>query len=232
MSFVNSILTPVLVWLPNVFFGVVIILAILFYLSTLKNPESPKPYFKRLAWWTVGFKLLYAAILTIGQYFIWNGDQFGKIFLSQPLKIPNGVSPLEHLPLFSSSKLGYFLFYSWGHFWLNALVSIALALVFWAFLKALQKKEARYFYKGETELGLVLTLAVGWPNFVVFIPLTFLMVVLVSLFRTIFIKESYTTLGWPLILAAIIAFALGQAILGNFDWEFLKISLGILPVLG
>ena len=51
------------------------------------------------------------------------------------------------------------------------------------------------------------------------------MVILVSLFRMTFIKEAYTTLGWPLILAAIIAFAFGQVIIGNLNLEFLKISL-------
>ncbi len=227
MNFLSSILPAILTWLPNVFFGVIIALAILFYFLTQKNPENLRPYFKRLAWWTIGFKVFYAAIMTVGQYFVWNSDQFSRLFLSQPLKMP-GLSPVEVIPIFSNSKLGYFLFYSWGHFWLNALVSIALAFVLWAFLKMIQKKEARFFYPGETELGFVLTLAVGWPNFVVFLPLAFLSVVLVSLFRMIFMKESYTTVGWPFILAAIFAFVLGQAIIGSFDWQLLKISLSAL----
>ena len=173
MNFIDSILTPILIWLPGAFFGIVIALAVLFYFLILKNPESPRPYFKWLAWWTIGFKFFYAAILTIGQYYLWSGDRFGRLFLNQPLKVPSGVSLFEHLPLFSDSKLGYFLFYSWGHFWLNALVSIALAFALWFFLKMLQKKEVQFFYPGETELGLVLALAVGWPNFIVFIPITF-----------------------------------------------------------
>ena len=224
MGFINSILTPALVWLPNVFFGVLIVLAILAYLSVLKNPENPKPHFKRLAWLVIGFKLFYAAVLTAGQYLIWSGDKFDKLFLSQPLKMASS-SIISRIPLFSDSKLGYFLFYSWGHFWLNALVSIALALVFWFFLKILEKKEARFFYPGETELGFVLALAVGWPNFVVFIPFAFLSVILVSIFRMIFMKETYTTLGWPFIIAAVAAFVFGHAILGNLNWEFLNISL-------
>jgi hypothetical protein len=139
-----------------------------------------------------------------------------------------GLSPIEHIPFLFDSKLGYFFFYSWGHFWLNALVSIALAFALWSFLKMLQKKEARFFYLGETELGFVLALAVGWPNFVVFLPLAFLSVVLISLFRTIFLKKAYTTLGWPFILAAILAFVFGQAIIGSFGWQLLKISLATL----
>lgn len=230
MNFIDSFLDPALVWLPQAFFGLVIILAVIFYYRTTRSPENPRPYFKRLAWWTIGFKFFYAAALTAGQYFLWSEDQFSRLFLNAPLK-STALSMAGNIPLFSNSKLGYFLFYSWGHFWLNALVSVALAFALWSFLKALQKKESRFFYPGETELGFVLTLAVGWPNFVVFLPLTFIMVILVSLFRMIFMKEPYTTLGWPFILAAVIAFAFSQVILGNFDWELLKISLGVLPVL-
>ncbi len=232
MDFINSFLTPVLVWLPRVFFGVVIALASVFYFFILRNPENPKPYFKRLAFWSIGFKFFYALILTLGQYFLWSKDQFGQLFLNQPLKIPSGISPLEHLPLFSDSGIGYFLFYSWGHFWLNAIWSVIIALVFWFFLKVLQKKEARFFYPGETELGFVLMLAVGWPNLVVFLPLAFLAVVLISLFRMIFMKEAYTTIGWPFILAAAATFVFGQAIIGNLNLELLKISLSALPALG
>jgi hypothetical protein len=229
MNSVDSFLNPVIIWLPQVFFGVVIILAVFFYYLTVRRPENPRPRFKKLAFWTIGFKFFYAAIMTAGQYFIWSEDQFSKLFLNQPLKIPTGTSLLEHIPLFSGSKLGYFLFYSWGHFWLNAIWSLVIALAFWFFLKALEKKESRFFYPGETELGFVLTLAVGWPNFVVFLPLAFIAMVLVSIFRMVFLKESYTTLGWPFILAAIAAFIFGQAILGSLDWELLKISLSVLP---
>lgn len=231
MNFIDSTLNPAMIWLPNAFFALVIALAVIFYFWTTRKPENPRPRFKKLAFWTIGFKFFYAIILTLGQYFIWSQDQFTRLFLSTPLKI-SGLSPIGRVPLFADSKLGYFLFYSWGHFWLNAIVSVALALVFWFFLKVLQKKEARFFYPGEVELGFVLTLAVGWPNFVIFLPLAFLMIILVSLFRMVFMKEAYTTIGWPFILAAAITFVFGHALLGNLDWQLLKISLGALPAFG
>jgi hypothetical protein len=231
MNFIDSTLNPALTLLPQFFFGAVLLLAVVFYYLTVHRPENPRPRFKKLAFWAIGFKFFYAAILTVGQYFLWSEDQFAKLFLNQPLKHGGDISAIGGLPLFSGTKLGYFLFYSWGHFWLNAFLSLAIALAFWLFLKALEKKESRFFYPGETELGFALTLAVGWPGFVVFLPLAFIAVVLVSLFRLLFMKEAYTTIGWPFILAAIAAFAFGQIILGNLNWEFLKISLSVFPAL-
>lgn len=203
MDFTNSFLNPVLVELPKVFFAGVILLAAVFYPCTLKNPGDSGSRFKKLAFWAVSFKFLYALVLTLGQYFVWSEDQFGKLFLNQPNN--------------------YFIFYSWERFWLDAVLSAVIAFLFWLFLKALQKKESRFFYPGETELGLVLTLAVGWPGLVVFIPLAFLLVVLVSLFRGIFLKEPYTTVGWPFIAAAALTFVFGSAVLS---------ALGLLSVLG
>ncbi len=212
-------------WLPQVFFGLVIVLAIVFYILTVRSPENPRPRFKKLALWTIGFKFFYALVLTVGQYLFWSKDEFSRLFLSQPLKYGSEISAIGGLPLFSDSKLGYFLFYSWGHFWLNAIWIVLFALAFWAFLKVLEKKEARFFYPGETELAFMLALAVGWPNFVVFLPLAFIAMVWISLFRIFFMKETHTTIGWPFILAAIAAFVFGQAILGELNWELLKISL-------
>ncbi|MGC9610689.1 MAG: hypothetical protein ABSE68_00460 [Minisyncoccia bacterium] len=202
MDFTNSFLNPFLIYLPKVFSAGVILLAAFFYLRVLKNPEDSASRLKKLAVWVIGFRFFYALILTLGQYFVWNEDQFGKLFLKQPNN--------------------YFIFYSWERFWLDAVLSAVIAFLFWFFLKALQKKESRFFCPGETELGLALTIAVGWPDCVIFIPLTFLLVVLFSLFRMIFLKESYTTIGWPFIFAAALTLISGSAVLS---------SLGLLGVL-
>jgi hypothetical protein len=202
MDLINSLLNPFLIYSPKVFFAGAMLLAAVFYFISLKNAGVPKPHFKILAWCIVGFQFFYALVLTLGQYYIWNGDKFGKLLLAQPG--------------------GYFLFYSWERFWLNPVLSVIIALVFWLFLNALRRKEGRFFRSGETELGLVLMLAVGWPNSVIFIPLAFLSVVFVSLFRMIFLKEPYTTVGWPFILVAALTLFFGRIILS---------ALGLLAVL-
>src|SRR3989344_3109003 len=121
MDFSISFLNPILVWLPRLFFGLIVILAAIL----------PQNYLKKLAWWSVGFRVFYAAILSLSQYYVWNQDKFTKLFLD------------------------YIISYSWSRFWIDVLLSFVFAILFWFFLKALQKKEERFFEPGETELGLV-----------------------------------------------------------------------------
>lgn len=178
MDSIISFLNPIFEWLPMAFFG-----SIIFFAAVL-----PQNYLKKLAWWSAGFRIFYAAILSLSQYYIWTLDSFTKFFLD------------------------YIVSYSWSRFWTDVLFSFALAILFWFFLKALQKKEERFFEAGETELGLVLALALGWPDFVIFVPLAFLAVVLFSLFRQLFMKEAYTTIRWPFVAAAVVTFVLSAKI--------------------
>ena len=104
---------------------------------------------------------------------------------------------------------GYFIFYSFWHYWLSAILVIVVAFLFWLILKALQKYQSRFFEDGEVELGVLAALIVGWPGFVVFIPLLFLAVVLVSIFRMVFFKEAYTTLGAPMLFGVLLFLILG-----------------------
>jgi hypothetical protein len=84
------------------------------------------------------------------------------------------------------------------------------ALAFYLFLVFLKKYKERFFEEGEVELGFILALTVGWSNFIVFLPLVFLSVILVSIFRKIVFKETYTTLGAPLLLAALLVLLFGR----------------------
>jgi hypothetical protein len=110
-------------------------------------------------------------------------------------------------------ELKYFIGYSWMHFWFNFVLSVGVALVFYLFLKFLKKRNERFFEEGETEIGFLCALIAGWPNIVIFLPLVFILVVLESIFSNFFLKESFTTLGFAVILAAIIAFIWGGKII-------------------
>lgn len=192
------------IWLPRIFFGAVFILASLAYWRIRKGSEAKNFTLRALVIASVIFKFFYAALLTVFQYFIWKADPFSHLLLSDSLsELPKQVT--GGLPIFSG-QFGYFIYYSLGHFWLDAVWSVILALVFWFILKGLQKYQSRFFYPGETEIGLITALVVGWPNLLLFVPLVFLSVVLVALYRLFFLKESYTTIGWPLLLAVILAF--------------------------
>jgi len=61
---------------------------------------------------------------------------------------------------------------------------------------------------------------VGWPNFIIFIPLVFVSVVLVSIFRGLYFKEAYTTLGVPMLLGA-----LTTMIFGSYLIELLQLTV-------
>ena len=112
-----------------------------------------------------------------------------------------------------SSKLGYFLFYSFGRFWLGLLISLLAAAAFYIFLRSLKKYQERFFEDGETELGFLAALIAGWPAFIVFLLLVFPGVVLVAIYRRLFTGEMYTTLGWPLVLAALASLLWGKSLI-------------------
>jgi len=180
------------------------------------------PYRMRtLVWATLGFMILYAGILTCGQYLTWKADSFGAAFLSAPLS-GLGVPLIEMFPNVFNTALGYFVYYVWSRFWLPMLVSVLVAFLFGWFLRGLGRYRERFFASGETEFGLLAALAVGWPGFVLFVPAAFVFVVLVSIIRGIFFREAYTTLGLPLAAGAASALAFAPAV-----FSALGLTLGV-----
>jgi hypothetical protein len=136
-------------------------------------------------------------------------DPATRIFLEQGISATSPIAEsLKGFPFFFG-KLGYFLFYSYGRFWLNVFIVFLCAFIFYLFLKALQKWKARFFEIGEIELGALAVLLVGWPGFVIFIAAAFISVILVSLFRLVAFREPYTTLGAPFLLAVALVFLFG-----------------------
>lgn len=183
--------------LPILFWWAVIALALFNYWRS-KNIVP-------LIWGVIVFKIVYAAAQTVYQYYDWKGGALTKMFLP-PYQPEN-----------------YLLFYSWGRFWLGVVVVFAVALIFYLFLKILQKHKERFFIEGETELGGLCVLIVGWPNFVFFLSFIFAAVVLTSIFRLLALKKAYTTLGYPLFLAAILTLVFGNRLIQILDWNVLKI---------
>jgi|SRR3989344_3335462 len=209
-------------WLPIVVLWLVYFTAVFSYYSY----AAPRVFnFRFLAILTVVVRFLYAAILSALQYYVWSGQELTRILINSPLSSEVPLSNFLRGILGSvlDSNLGYFLFYSWGHFWVGVLLSIFIAFCFYAFLRALRKYNDRFFYEDETELGLLLALIVGWPNFVIFVPLIFLAVVLVSIFRGIYFKEAYTTLGAPMLLAALLTMIFGSSLIKFLGLTVLRI---------
>lgn len=172
--------------------------------------------YKWLAIILVASRIFYAIFLTAAQYYAWSKNVLTGFLLDSPLD--------QSLPAPSLFKrFGYFAFYAYGRFWLNAFIAIGVAFAFYLFLKFLKKRQERFFEEGETELGFLAALIVGWPNFVIFAPLVFVSVVLISIFRGFFLKEAYTTLGWPFLLAAFLTLIWGSWLIQIFHLGVLKI---------
>lgn len=236
----SNFLIDVLIWLPKIFFGIVFIIAAVLYSPRLRaaiyrilnisakggsasggNYQLPKFInYKLLIICCLLFRVIYAFILTVSQYYIWGQAELTKLLLNSPLSAETPMPNFIRESFIFSNRLGYFLFYSWGRFWFNIVLSFVIAFIFYIFLKILKKYNERFFEEGEPELGFLAGLIVGWPNFVIFVPFIFIAVILVSIFRLIRLRELYTTLGWPIILATFLVLI--------SDWVFNNKLLEIL----
>ena len=113
------IIGPFIIWLPKVFLGTVFALLFLVYAAEnfleRKGKASPQIFnkiYKLLPIVLISFYVFYASIETIAQYYVWSRDSFSKLFLPP------------------HQDLSYFIFYSFGRFWLNAILTIGLGFVF------------------------------------------------------------------------------------------------------
>ena len=162
----------------------------------------------------------YAIYMTVAQYYAWQVSPLTKDLLTQPLDAQIGeTSAVAWLVRLLHLRAGYFVFYVYGRFWIDVILGIGCAIVFWGILVVLKKYRSRFFDETELQVGLLAAVVVGWPLLVVFVPLVFASVVVVSLVRLIFLKEKYTTLGWPLLIAALATLCVAQAfpiLLGRF----------------
>lgn len=153
----------------------------------------------------LSFLALLALIKTMNQYYIWSGNELSRLLLPPHWSIE------------------YFIFYAFGHFWIGTLMVAAISFLFYLFLKFLEKRQSRFFIEGETALGFLAALIVGWPGFVIFLPLVFIFTALVAIYRRLVLRESYTTLGYPFLLAAGLVLVFGRAIID-------ALSLGVLII--
>ena len=177
MDFLNG---PFLIWLPRVAYFIFIVLAAYFYFSRRRFGNKTAKLFRILSFSLVCYRIAEALLKTILQYYIWAADKFTRVWLAS----------------------GYLIDYSYRRFWFNFFLSLSVALVFFFILQILKKYKERFFESGEVELGFFSAFVSGWPNFLVFVPLAFFVLLALSVIRKIFLKESYTTLGLPFLSAA------------------------------
>lgn len=224
-NFFISIGTIIIQWLPLLLFLAIFIPAAIFYFKRKKAGEEK--FLKRvklLILIALIARIFYAGLQTFLLYYLWLQDEMGKLLV----QIPVSRSAAKDLvwkpiaPLFEYQH-GYFAFYALGRFWLNVFISIIAAAIFYIILLGLKKYRERFFEKGEAELGLLMALILIWPNFAVFVPLVFISVVLVSIYKKIALKEAYATLGAPFLLAGFLSAVIGGLFLSYLNWGVLAI---------
>ncbi len=210
-------------WKLPIFFSLAfIIVAGFLYFKQKNNEEYLKEIFKKGIYIVAGFKIIYAIFLTFAQYFVWNNNELTRTLLNLPVEEKAMISFGFLSKLFNQDG-GYYYYYVFARYWLVILVSFAIAYLFYLLLKSLKKYKERFFIVGEPELGFALAFMVGWPDFVLFLPAIFMLIIPVSIFRLIIFKEKLTTLGWPFIIASLFAVVFGYYLLDIFHLGVLSI---------
>lgn len=181
--------------------------------------EAHKPTYLWAAAAVVLATIWRAAILVFWQRAIWLENSFGRSLLSQELSANNPY--YQFWPKLFGRSGGYFYAYALSRFLMAVVLSLAVSLVFYWLLTLLEKKNNRFFLPGESRLGFLCALLSGWPGFVFFIPAVFLSVVVVSAIR-MFMGYKYTTIGYPMILAAAIALGASSFLQSFFGLWVLK----------
>lgn len=161
-----------------------------------------KNIFKKLVASFVIFEFAYVSSLSLAQYLVWSDNQATKLFTYSPVMIDDRVPHvLKTFLSFFDFRGGYFSLYVFNHFWLSFVISLFFSAGFYFLLILLKHLRIGDSLEGEEELGFLCTLLSGWPGFVIFVPLVFLLAILISIAKFIFFKISDTTLGWPFLLA-------------------------------
>ncbi len=210
--FTNFLFGSFLTWSPLVVGTILLFIGAYRYVLE-REERSIGGFFARcsyrlLAWISIGFHLVYAVVSTVGQYVIWKASVFTSSFLESPVGDLVASPIAKWFPSLFKGSLGYFFFYSWGHFWVIALLSVLSAILFRLYLRMLEKRNGRFFHSGEVALGFLCVLVLGWPRVILFIPVFFLCVLLFSLFRTLVVKTPYTTFGYPFLIGTVLTIPL------------------------
>lgn len=189
--------------------------------ASANNPDERhnSPFGVGVYSWLLGivvfFRLFISFLETVLQYYVWEKNPLTKMLLVQPLSAEVPI-PVFVQKIFFDNPRGYFLYYAWGHFFLNMFLSLFSAILFYFILIFLRKYRERFFGEGEIILGTLMTLLVGWPNVVLFVPLALILTVLFSIARRIFWSENYTTLGWSFLVSGCAILAFGKFLIDLF----------------
>ncbi|PIS04748.1 MAG: hypothetical protein COT81_04795 [Candidatus Buchananbacteria bacterium CG10_big_fil_rev_8_21_14_0_10_42_9] len=204
----NSLL---LVEVPKIAFVVILVITSKHYFA------DSQPSLKKLFYGLIIFYIAYGATLTALQYWAWSGAGPTRWFLNQALGENVPLTFFWRLNPIKDSSFGYFAFYTWGRFWLNILITILASLAFQFLLAGLRQFNRRWLTASDVWLGSIGLLLSGYPGLIVFFILTFVFVLIYAFIRLILYKKVYTTIGIPMIIAALISILWGEELIFSLN---------------
>lgn len=207
--FSRFVLGPFLRWLPSFLFLIVWGFAANWYFKKKVRAKYG---------WLLIISLLvafgYALLLSLLTHHLWAESAFDRILLSQPISADTPLFGILHVfEPFRHISGGYFIYYVFGRFWLNVLWAIVFGLIFYLILLIVARSRAGLLEEKEPLLALILTVACGWPGFIVFLPLTLLFFLISAIFNQTVRKKFQTALGPSMLAAALIVIALNPILL-------------------
>jgi hypothetical protein len=163
---------------------------------------------KKIAILLTLYYILYPLFLTLGQYYIWQSNEFTKLLLEQPLSRDVAVIFLfKPLRFLFDTELGYFVHYALGRFWLGSLITIVSSYILFGVLRLVQKYRGG-FTSDEIIFYLIAALIVQWPQVLIFTVLALVFAVVHSIINTVR-KIEETSLAPALVLAFIATYFFG-----------------------
>lgn len=170
--------------------------------------------FRKLIFVTIIINIFYGILVTWAQYYTWANSSvdYVRTLVNLPL---SKETPFPYLlewvrPLFEKD-FGYFIYYVFGRFWFYIIVSFLISGILY-FIFKIWKSNHGGFREDGPELILILMLIVGWPGIFIFIPLGFILsIILLILLK---LKGKMTTEVEPaFILASVIVLIFGKILL-------------------
>ncbi len=161
-------------------------------------------------WWIrygiaimLAFFAVWGAYSTVATYNLWKAHPISRYLLPP-------------------HQAAYFFEYSFYHYWLPNIISLAISLVWATALFILYKySKGRFLDKEEVWLGFFTALIAGWPKFIVYLVLVFGLLLVRQIIGNFILKNKSPI---PL-FHSLIASALILALFGKFFISYLGLSV-------
>lgn len=181
------------------------VLMFLFLFVQHRKERVTRALLRKTTWWLLGFLAVFVILKIILQYFIFKGDPFTKLLLP----------PHQSIAWFSYSML-------FKHV-APLLLALGAGALMYAVVKAIDRwYRKEMFQEHDGWLFLLAALAVGWPNFVLYLTLVFALTVFYSLFTSIGAKN----FGERIVISPMLIIAIPIVLVfGNTVGQHLKLYL-------